>query len=39
MDVYGEIALQYRRIGVLAANCQGAAGVERAMVPSTVWTG
>ncbi len=32
MDVYGEIALQYRRIGVLAANCQGAAGVERAMV-------
>lgn len=32
MDVYGEIALQHRRIGVLAANCQGAAGVERAMV-------
>ena len=32
MDVYGEIAGQYRRIGVLAANCQGAAGVERAMV-------
>ena len=25
MDVYGEIALQYRRIGVLAANCQGGA--------------
>ncbi|MCI8329420.1 MAG: Asp/Glu/hydantoin racemase [Oscillibacter sp.] len=32
MDVYGEIARQYRRVGVLAANCQGAAGVERAMV-------
>lgn len=32
MDVYGEIARRYRRIGVLAANCQGAAGVERAMV-------
>ncbi|MEY8386969.1 aspartate/glutamate racemase family protein [Oscillospiraceae bacterium 38-13] len=32
MDVYGEIAGQYRRVGVLAANCQGAAGVERAMV-------
>lgn len=32
MDVYGEIAGRYRRAGVLAANCQGAAGVERAMV-------
>lgn len=32
MDVYGEIAKKHRRIGVLAANCQGAAGVERAMV-------
>lgn len=32
MDVYGEIARRYRRVGVLAANCQGAAGVERAMV-------
>lgn len=32
MDVYGEIAGRYRRVGVLAANCQGAAGVERAMV-------
>lgn len=32
MDVYGEIAQSYRRVGVLAANCQGAAGVERAMV-------
>lgn len=32
MDVYGEIAQKYRRVGVLAANCQGAAGVERAMV-------
>lgn len=32
MDVYGEIAGLYRRVGVLAANCQGAAGVERAMV-------
>ena len=32
MDVYGEIALKHRRVGVLAANCQGAAGVERAMV-------
>ncbi len=32
MDVYGEIALQYRRVGVLAANCQGVAGVERAMI-------
>ena len=32
MDVYGEVARQYRRLGVLAANCQGAAGVERAMV-------
>lgn len=32
MDVYGEIAGHYRRLGVLAANCQGAAGVERAMV-------
>ena len=32
MDVYGEIARTYRRVGVLAANCQGAAGVERAMV-------
>lgn len=32
MDVYGETAKQYRRIGVLAANAQGAAGVERAMV-------
>lgn len=32
MDVYGEIAKKHRRVGVLAANCQGAAGVERAMV-------
>ena len=32
MDVYGEIARKNRRVGVLAANCQGAAGVERAMV-------
>lgn len=32
MDVYGEIAGRHRRVGVLAANCQGAAGVERAMV-------
>ncbi len=32
MDVYGEIAGRCRRVGVLAANCQGAAGVERAMV-------
>ena len=32
MDVYGEIARAYRRVGVLAANCQGAAGVEQAMV-------
>lgn len=32
MDVYGEIARKHRRVGVLAANCQGAAGVERAMV-------
>ncbi len=32
MDVYGEIARRHRRVGVLAANCQGAAGVERAMV-------
>lgn len=32
MDVYGEIARTYQRVGVLAANCQGAAGVERAMV-------
>ena len=32
MDVYGETARKYRRVGVLAANCQGAAGVERAMV-------
>lgn len=32
MDVYGEIARTYRRVGVLAANCQGTAGVERAMV-------
>ena len=32
MDVYGEVARRYRRVGVLAANCQGAAGVERAMV-------
>lgn len=32
MDVYGEIARTCRRVGVLAANCQGAAGVERAMV-------
>lgn len=42
MDVYGEIAKQYRRVGVLAANCQGAAGVERAMVnasPETVVLG
>lgn len=42
MDVYGEIAGQYRRLGVLAANCQGAAGVERAMVnasPETVVLG
>ncbi len=42
MDVYGEIARKYRRLGVLAANCQGAAGVERAMVnasPETVVLG
>ena len=42
MDVYGEIARRHRRIGVLAANCQGAAGVERAMVnasPETVVIG
>jgi len=42
MDVYREIAVQYRRLGVLAANCQGAAGVERAMVnasPGTVALG
>lgn len=42
MDVYGEIAKKHRRIGVLAANCQGAAGVERAMVnasPDTVVIG
>ena len=42
MDVYGEIAQKYRRVGVLAANCQGAAGVERAMVnasPETVVLG
>lgn len=42
MDVYGEIAGRYRRVGVLAANCQGAAGVERAMVnasPETVVLG
>lgn len=32
MDVYGEIAKHYRRVGVLTANAQGAAGVERAMV-------
>lgn len=32
MDIYGEAARQYRCLGVLAANCQGAAGVERAMV-------
>lgn len=32
MDVYGEIARAYRRVGVLTANCQGAAGVEQAMV-------
>lgn len=35
MDVYGEIALRHRRVGVLAANCQGAAGVERAMVSAS----
>ena len=42
MDVYGEIAGRYRCLGVLAANCQGAAGVERAMVnasPGTVVIG
>lgn len=42
MDVYGEIARGYRCLGVLAANCQGAAGVERAMVnasPDTVVLG
>jgi len=42
MDVYGEIARKYRRLGVLAANCQGAAGVERAMVnasPETIVLG
>lgn len=42
MDVYGEIAGQYRRVGVLAANCQGAAGVERAMInasPETIVLG
>lgn len=32
MDVYGDIARKHSRLGVLAANCQGAAGVERAMV-------
>ena len=32
MDVYGEIARKYCCLGVLAANCQGVAGVERAMV-------
>ena len=32
MDVYGEVARKHRLLGVLAANCQGAAGVERAMV-------
>ena len=32
MDVYGELSRRYRRLGVLAANCQGAAGVERAIV-------
>ena len=42
MDVHAETARRYRRIGVLAANCQGAAGVERAMVnasPETVVIG
>lgn len=42
MDVYSEIAPQYRRLAVLAANCQGASGVERAIVnasPSTVVLG
>lgn len=42
MDVYGEVARAHRRVGVLAANCQGAAGVERAMVnasPETVVIG
>lgn len=42
MDVYGEIAARHRRVGVLAANCQGAAGVERAMVnasPETIVLG
>nr|WP_325183469.1 aspartate/glutamate racemase family protein [uncultured Oscillibacter sp.] len=42
MDVYGEIARRHRRVGVLAANCQGAAGVERAMVnasPGTIVLG
>ena len=38
MDVYGEIALRYRRVGALAANCQGAAGVERAMVNASAGT-
>lgn len=32
MDVYGGIAKKYRRVGVLAANCQGVAGIERAMI-------
>ena len=42
MDVYGEVARRHRCLGVLAANCQGAAGVERAMVnasPDTVVIG
>lgn len=42
MDVYGETAREYCCLGVLAANCQGAAGVERAMVnasPETVVIG
>lgn len=42
MDVYGETARNHRCLGVLAANCQGAAGVERAMVnasPETVVIG
>lgn len=38
MDVYGEIARQYRRVGVLTANSQGAAGVERAMVNASPGT-
>lgn len=38
MDVHAETARRYRRIGVLAANCQGAAGIERAMVRASSQT-